>query len=244
VRNSAAVYGLTLGAVLVVSTGCFLLSPYVSPHQFSFVPANGAEVVRLAFYLVVCLVLTGLGAGFGETRRGVRHPSPPRAFPLRASPPRADAADASAVASVDGTELRGTELALREADPRTAPSATWRILVVDDNTDSALNVSLLLERSGHETRTAYDGLEAVEVAGAYKPEVVLLDIGLPWMSGYDVCRAIREQPWGRDILIVALSGWGREEDRRKSQAAGFNRHLVKPLDYPVLEKLLEAWPAV
>jgi CheY-like chemotaxis protein len=235
VRKSAAVYGLTLGAVLVVSMGCFLFSPYVFPYRFSFVPANGAEVVRLAFYLAVCLTITGIGAGLGEALRGARHPSLPWA----------DAAGApDAAACVDGAELRETEEALREADRRTAASAPRRILVVDDNTDSALSVSLLLEMSGHETRTAYDGLEAVEMAGAYQPEVVLLDIGLPWMSGYDVCRAIRDQPWGRDILIVALIGWGREEDRRKSQAAGFNRHLVKPLDYPVLEKLLEAWPAV
>ncbi len=227
-RSSIAVYGLTLGAVLVVSVGCFLLSPYVFPHRFSFVPASGAEVARLALYLVVCLAIAAL-AGALRWTQDLSRPGP---------------AASDAAASVNGTESGETELTLREADPRTTPSATWRILVVDDNTDSALSVSLLLEMAGHETRTAYDGLEAVEVAGAYKPEVVLLDIGLPWMSGYDVCRAIREQPWGRDILIVALSGWGREEDRRKSQEAGFNRHLVKPLDYPVLEKLLEAWPAV
>jgi CheY-like chemotaxis protein/two-component sensor histidine kinase len=113
-----------------------------------------------------------------------------------------------------------------------------RILVVDDNRDAAKSLAMLLKVTGNDTQTAHDGLEAIEHAEAYRPAVILLDIGLPKINGYDACRRIREQPWGKDVVIVALTGWGQEEDRRKSQEAGFNGHLVKPVDYAALTRLL------
>ena len=87
-------------------------------------------------------------------------------------------------------------------------------------------------------QTAHDGVEAVETAAVFRPQVILLDIGLPKMNGYEVCRAIREQPWGKDIVMVAVTGWGQEEDRVKSKEAGFNGHMVKPVDHSALMELL------
>ncbi|HSQ20914.1 MAG TPA: PAS domain S-box protein [Blastocatellia bacterium] len=120
------------------------------------------------------------------------------------------------------------------------PAATHRILIVDDNTDNAESLAMLLGITGNETYIAHDGIEAIEAAEKHRPEVVLLDIGLPKLSGHDVCRHIREQPWGKDIVVIALTGWGQEEDRRKSEEAGFNGHLVKPVDYDELLELLSS----
>jgi PAS domain S-box-containing protein len=113
-----------------------------------------------------------------------------------------------------------------------------RILVVDDNTDAASSLARLLEITGNETQTAHDGLQALEAAEKFRPDVVLLDIGLPRLNGYDACRHIREQPWSKGMVLVALTGWGQDEDRRKSEEAGFDYHLIKPVDYAVLMKLL------
>lgn len=118
------------------------------------------------------------------------------------------------------------------------PITARRILVVDDNRDSAESLAELLELNGNQTRTAFDGLEAVEAAATFKPDLILLDIGLPKLNGYGVCRRIREQPWGKSMVIVALTGWGQEEDRQKSKEAGFNGHMVKPIDLTALSKLL------
>ncbi|MFP5287775.1 MAG: response regulator, partial [Thermoanaerobaculia bacterium] len=118
--------------------------------------------------------------------------------------------------------------------------AGHRVLVVDDNEDSANSLAVLLELDGNEVETAYDGAEAVEKAEAFRPDVVILDIGLPKMNGYDACRALRARPWARDTVIVALTGWGQEEDRRKSSEAGFDRHLVKPVDPAALFDLLRS----
>ena len=116
--------------------------------------------------------------------------------------------------------------------------ARHRILVVDDNRDAAISLAMILNKMGNETQTAHDGHEAVDVAAAFKPDVILLDIGMPKLNGYDACRRIREQPWGREPFIVALTGWGQEEDRRRSREAGFDRHMVKPVDPADLVKLL------
>ncbi len=113
-----------------------------------------------------------------------------------------------------------------------------RILVVDDNQDSADILRMLLRLKGNDTRTACDGLEAVEVAETFRPELVLLDIGLPKLNGYEVAQHIRQQPWGRNIILVALTGWGQDEDRLRSQEAGFNFHIVKPVELETLEQLL------
>ena len=113
-----------------------------------------------------------------------------------------------------------------------------RILIVDDNQDAAVTLSLLLKKMGNETHTAFDGVAGVEAAEAMQPEIIIMDIGLPRMNGYEACNHIRKQPWGQDIRIIALTGWGQAEDRQKSRDAGFNAHLVKPVDLEELKELL------
>ena len=115
---------------------------------------------------------------------------------------------------------------------------TYRILVVDDNRDLALTSSMILKVMGHDTRTAHDGVEALTVAAAFRPDVILLDIGLPKLNGYEVCRRIREEAWSDGTALIAVTGWGQEEDKRRSNEAGFDFHLVKPVDPEALEKLL------
>jgi PAS domain S-box-containing protein len=112
-----------------------------------------------------------------------------------------------------------------------------RILVVDDNRDATDSLAMLLNLTGNQTHIAHDGLEAVEAAATFRPDVVLLDIGLPKLNGYEACRRIREEPWGKDMVLVALTGWGQEEDRQKSKEAGFDGHLVKPVDLGALMHL-------
>jgi CheY-like chemotaxis protein len=119
-----------------------------------------------------------------------------------------------------------------------APAAARRILVVDDNPDTVASLAILLEQSGNEIQTAADGLEAVVMAETFRPDIVLLDLGLPKLNGYDAARRIREQPWGKAMLLVAMTGWGQPEARRKSAEAGFDIHLVKPVGQDALLKLL------
>ena len=118
--------------------------------------------------------------------------------------------------------------------------ATHRILVVDDNKDSADSLAMLLQLTGHEVFVAHDGHSALVAVELRRPDAVLLDIGLPSLNGHDVCRWIRQQPWGKTTVIIALTGWGQEEDRRRSQEAGFDGHLVKPVDHGHLLALLES----
>ncbi|MES2306341.1 MAG: PAS domain S-box protein [Gemmatimonadota bacterium] len=128
---------------------------------------------------------------------------------------------------------------------RVERSAGRRVLVVDDNRDSADSLAMLLELEGHETQTAYDGQDALVRAESFRPELVLLDIGLPKLNGYEVCRTIREQSWGKEMVVIAQTGWGQEEDRRRSREEGFDSHLVKPIDHGALLRLLAAsFPAV
>jgi PAS domain S-box-containing protein len=120
------------------------------------------------------------------------------------------------------------------------PHHALRVLVADDNADAAASLSMILKMHGHEVRTAYDGQEALELADAFEPNVALLDIGMPHVDGYELCRRLRERPYGRDMLIVALTGWGQAEDKQRSEDAGFDEHLVKPADIRALERLLGA----
>jgi signal transduction histidine kinase/ActR/RegA family two-component response regulator len=113
-----------------------------------------------------------------------------------------------------------------------------RILTVDDNRDAADTLALMLKMMGHETCVAYDGPSAVETAATFQPEVMLMDIGLPKMNGYEAARHIRQQPWGKEMLLIALTGWGQEEDKRRALDAGFDYHVTKPVDPAALEKLL------
>ncbi len=128
--------------------------------------------------------------------------------------------------------------------PPTPPASVVprRVLVVDDNRDAAESLSVLLELSGHEARMAHDGLDAVAAAAVFQPDLVLLDIGLPRLNGYDAARRLRGQPGGQGMVLVALTGWGQQEDRQKSSDAGFDAHLVKPVDPQALVKLLAELP--
>jgi two-component system CheB/CheR fusion protein len=122
------------------------------------------------------------------------------------------------------------------ADPTAGPRR--RVLVVDDNADAAECLAVLLRLAGHDVCLAPDGPSALDAAAAYRPEVVLLDIGLPGLSGHDVARQLRAAPEGRELLIVAVSGWGQEDDHRRSEEAGFDHHLVKPVDPDALRRLV------
>ncbi len=119
-----------------------------------------------------------------------------------------------------------------------ASQAMRRILVADDNEDAAMSLALILSMLGHETRTANDGLEAIEIAEQFQPDVVLLDIGMPKLNGYETARRLRQKARGEQLLLVALTGWGQESDRQRSSAAGFDSHLIKPVDVAQIERLL------
>jgi PAS domain S-box-containing protein len=126
---------------------------------------------------------------------------------------------------------------------RSAPHGGRRVLVVDDNRDSAESMAMLLRATGHDVETAYDGPTALEAALRDRPEYVLLDIGLPGMSGYAVAERLRAAPALRRMILIAMTGYGQEEDRRRSREAGFDHHLVKPVDFDVLASILSAGEA-
>ena len=119
-------------------------------------------------------------------------------------------------------------------------SAPRRILVVDDNTDGVASLSMLLTMVGHETCTAFDGVEAIGAAERFDPHIVLLDLDLPKLNGYEVCRRIRHEKWGKSMMLVAVSGLGQDEDRQRSLEAGFDMHLVKPVSAETLMVVLAA----
>lgn len=119
-----------------------------------------------------------------------------------------------------------------------ARPAARRILVVDDNRDAADSMATILELTGHATRTAYGGLETLSAAAEFRPDVILMDLGMPKLSGYGAARWIRNQPWGAGLTLVALTGWDQDDDRLKTKGAGFDRHLVKPVAFATLSKLL------
>ena len=124
------------------------------------------------------------------------------------------------------------------AEPMAPPKSRFRILVVDDNADSALSLAMMLSMMGHDTRTAHDGEEAVTTAEAFRPQVVLLDLGLPKLNGYEVAQRIRQQEWGTSMFLVAVTGWGQDEDRRRSEDVGMNLHMVKPVEPSALDRML------
>jgi signal transduction histidine kinase/FixJ family two-component response regulator len=136
------------------------------------------------------------------------------------------------------TDLPAVQPGAAARDASAPPAAGRRILIVDDDADVADSTALLLSRSGHEVRTVYDGATALEAAATYRPEIVLLDIGMPGMDGHEVARRLRAQPAFQGTLLVALTGWGQEQDRRRSREAGFDHHLVKPVDPDVLEAVV------
>jgi CheY-like chemotaxis protein len=113
------------------------------------------------------------------------------------------------------------------------------VLVADDNADAADSMVVMLQLLGHEAVVARDGLEAVAVAERERPELVLLDIGMPGLNGYEVCRRLRALPWAASLRIVAVTGWGQDDDRAQSREAGFDEHLVKPVDPATLGEVLQ-----
>jgi CheY-like chemotaxis protein len=135
---------------------------------------------------------------------------------------------------VDG----GSAAAAVGGEASSAQGPRKRILVVDDSHDIASSTAELLSMMGHETFIAHDGEEAVALVGNVLPDIVLLDIGLPKRSGHEVARWIRAQPGGADILLIALSGWGQKDDVRKSREAGFDMHLVKPVELDTLVDII------
>jgi len=146
---------------------------------------------------------------------------------------------------------KGSEFVLRlpivvEASKPQAPGgeeekpvkSSLRVLVVDDNLDSADSLAMILRIMGADTRTAYDGQDGVDVAAQFRPDVVVLDIGMPKLNGYEACRRIRNEPWGKGAVLIAVTGWGQDEDRRRSLEAGFDHHMVKPVDPRALMEML------
>jgi CheY-like chemotaxis protein len=143
--------------------------------------------------------------------------------------------------------VRSDEWQVTSGELPNAPSLTTqhlplatplKVLVVDDNVDTLLGFSMLLKASGHDVRTAHDGLSAVETAIAYRPNVVLLDIGLPGLNGYEVARRLRQHPNLKNTVLIALTGYGQDTDRQASKQAGFDHHLVKPARFDQLNKIL------
>ena len=129
------------------------------------------------------------------------------------------------------------------AKPAPVSPERRRILIADDNRDAAESLSVLLELSGHEVRVAHLGQTALSLAQTFRPDVALLDIGMPDLSGYEVARALRQEPWATDLQLIALTGWGQDDDRRSAMEAGFDHHLTKPIDPDQLGRLIAGAPA-
>lgn len=133
------------------------------------------------------------------------------------------------------------DIAPTEVRPRSAAAATGnRLLVVDDNRDAATSLAMLLRLEGHEVEVAFSGVAALEIAKTFHPHLVFLDIGMPDMDGYEVARRLRGEPWGRNSILVALTGWGQQDDRRRSAEAGFNHHFVKPPELSSVTQVLKS----
>jgi CheY-like chemotaxis protein len=115
-----------------------------------------------------------------------------------------------------------------------------RIVVADDNEDSAQSFALLLSFSGHEVRIAHDGEQALDTMREFRPDVAFLDIGMPRLSGYQVAEMVRAEPWGREMKLIAVTGWGQADDKVRAQSAGFDQHLVKPIDSTDIDRLLDS----
>ncbi|MGB6487146.1 MAG: PAS domain S-box protein [Steroidobacteraceae bacterium] len=130
----------------------------------------------------------------------------------------------------------------RAPERRSDPSISRRVLIADDNHDAAVSLSMLLQSLGHDTRVVHDGIEALEEAELFRPEVVLLDIGMPRLNGYETARRIASRPWAAATQIVAVTGWGQETDRHRANEAGFHRHLVKPADLNALIDVMSSAP--
>jgi CheY-like chemotaxis protein len=141
----------------------------------------------------------------------------------------------------------GPAAATAEAKPMPTPTPMQdagglKILVADDNRDAADSMAMILELSGHDVSVAHSGEEALQIARRIVPAVMILDIGMPGLSGYDVAVSVRQEPWGSDVLLMAVTGWGQAGDKERAKAAGFNHHLTKPVDLDQVEALLRDFP--
>jgi CheY-like chemotaxis protein len=134
---------------------------------------------------------------------------------------------------------RAAESAAPESSVAQSPAAGRRILVADDNRDAAESLAMLLELAGHEVRVADHGRAALAVAQVFRPDTALLDIGMPDMSGYEVAQALRAEPWAAGIRLIALTGWGQDSDRKRAIDAGFDQHVVKPVDPDQLSGMID-----
>ena len=149
----------------------------------------------------------------------------------------------------------GSEFAIRltpQADPAAQPvassrgqdavsaAAARRVLVVDDNRDAADSLAIFLQTVGHIVHVSYDGESALKAADELEPDVAIIDLGMPRMNGYEVCRRIRKTGWGKRALLIAQTGWGQDEDKRRSREAGFDHHLTKPPEPDVVQRLIAA----
>jgi PAS domain S-box-containing protein len=211
-------------AVSVRDTGIGIAAEYL-PHLFEMfsqaAPALGRSQGGLGIGLALVRGLVELHGGSAEGRSA--GPGKGSEFTVRL-PAIETPALARQEPVADGT--------------KSCAGPKCRILVADDLRDSADSLATMLRLAGHEVQTAHDGLEAVQAAATFRPDVVLLDIGMPKMNGYEAARHIRQQPWGKGLALVALTGWGQEEDKRRAFEAGFNHHLTKPVEAAALEKLL------
>ena len=135
------------------------------------------------------------------------------------------------VAATNSAKVSGTE-------ESAAPSALRRVLIADDNRDGAESLAMLIEFSGHQVYLAHTGIDAVEMAATHRPHIAILDIGMPGMDGYQVAERIRDETWGSHMILIALTGWGQEDDKRRAQRAGFDHHLTKPVDPAALEEIV------
>ena len=129
-------------------------------------------------------------------------------------------------------------LSTANSEVNSAAEDRCRILVVDDLRDSADSLAMLLQAKGHAVHVAYEGEQAVLLAQQFRPDVALIDLGMPKVDGYEVCRRIRGHAWGAGMTLIAQTGWGQEFDRRRTQAAGFDQHMVKPLEMDLLDAQL------
>ena len=204
------------------------ISPELLPHVFSLFTQGGHHAQRSG---------GGLGIGLTLVKQLIElHDGTVEAH-----------SDGAGQGSEFVVALPAVDAPLQEASPRPSARAAGgagrrRVLVVDDNCDAATSLATMLRMMGHETLTAHDGGSALEVAATRRPQVVLLDIGMPGMSGYEVATQIRRSSWGQAITLVALTGWGQEEDRKRSREAGFDEHLVKPVHPDMLAGVLSQLP--